>query len=191
MRNQRITPSSEPIPSTCSAGRSPRSPAAFAAFAAFDLRSPLTPLQSALPKNTLITRSKSALPKTQDFKLFRIRTSKIRRGEEQIVNQRQPWAGLGSARIRFGKNKTRTLETAGCGTRNHESRGTHGGKNWRGGRWNPKTGEKSRSLTPFAKKPATGFGMTGGGWASRPSTSVRRKQRPEKSKSPPLQKAQG
>ena len=103
MRNQKIMASSEPTPSTCSAGRSPRSPvypeSRRAAFAAFDVRSPLTPLQSALPKNTLITRSESALPKTQDLNLFRIRTSNIRRGEEQIVNQRQPWAGLESARV--------------------------------------------------------------------------------------------
>jgi hypothetical protein len=189
MRNQKITPSSRPTPSICSAGRSPRSPAAFGAF---DVRSPLTPLQSALPKNALITRSESALPKTQDLKLFRIRTSKIRRGEEQIVNQRQPWAGLGSARVRFGKNKTRTLETAGCGTRNYESKGTRGEKSLRVEKGGIRGRErKADPSPPFAKRRATGFGMTGGGWGSRPSTSVRRKQRREKSKSPPLQKAQG
>jgi hypothetical protein len=184
MRNQKIMASSEPTPSTCSAGRSPRSPAAFAAFAAFDLRSPLTPLQSALPKNTLITRSESALPKTQDLKLFRIRTSNIRRGEEQIVNQRQAWAGLGSARVRFGKkNKTRTLETAGCGTRNY-ARGTPREKSLRVEKGGIRGRERKADRSPpFAKRRATGFGMTGGGWGSRPSTGVRRKHRREKSKS--------
>jgi hypothetical protein len=181
MRNQKITPWSRPTPSACSAGRSPRSPAAFAAF---DVGSPLTPLQSALPKNTLITRSESALPKTQDLKLFRIRTSKIRRGEEQIVNQRQPWAGLGSARVRFGKNKTRTLETAGCGTRNHQSRGTPRGKKLRAEKGGIRGRERKADPSPRSPKGRRpGFGMTGEGWGSRASMSVRRKHRREKSKS--------
>jgi hypothetical protein len=41
----------------------------------------LTPLQSALPKNALITRLESALPNSLDLKPFRIRTSEKRRGE--------------------------------------------------------------------------------------------------------------
>jgi hypothetical protein len=73
-----------------------------AAFAAFDVRSPLTPLQSAVPKNTLITRSESALPMLGGGR------SKL----STNINHAQDW------RVReydSEKDKTRTLETAGCG----------------------------------------------------------------------------
>jgi hypothetical protein len=42
---------------------------------------PLSPLESALPKNSRVTRLESALPKSLDLKSFRIRTSKKWRGE--------------------------------------------------------------------------------------------------------------
>jgi len=47
----------------------------------FKSENALTPVESALPKNTRVTPSESALPKTQDLKSFRIRTCKKGWGE--------------------------------------------------------------------------------------------------------------
>ena|ERR1700676_311912 len=51
---------------------------------------PVSPLQSALPKNAPITLLESALPKTRHLKSFRIRTYKKRRGEGVLLLSRNP-----------------------------------------------------------------------------------------------------
>jgi hypothetical protein len=52
--------------------------------------------------------------------------------------------------------------------------GTRGEKSLRVGKGGIRGRErKADPSPPFAKRRATGFGMTGGGWGSRPSTGVR------------------
>ena len=84
-----------------------------------------TPLESALPRNRRVTVLESALPKTLALKSFRIRSSKNRRGERQIVNRksaRRQAPEIPRASLSFSKRRASSI---GVSTR-HRGRPSEG-----------------------------------------------------------------
>ena len=86
------------------------------------------------------------------------------------------------------KKQTRTLETAGCGTRNLRIEGHPPEKTEGGERWNPRTEEKADPSHPFAKRADDRVWDDRRGLGQSNLNSVRGKQG-QKSQSPTLAKS--